>query len=197
MWASTASLFYLHHLRSRAAHASGNKHTSSPPACYATELSRDFCAGFKPVLQSWLRMCCSGLALFILKVTVCLQTAAKTLVKAVVQDLPSPLVLISLFYIVDSVFVTEFDEDAKLVLAITIIFLACMDWHVPEIVPLHFFVCRILSAMAMFSLCPQALLVSAAFLDPTFGMSVSLGPEHPGIPRGRACKHKLFESYEF
>ena len=155
MWASTASLYYLHHLRSRAAHASGNKHTSSPPQCYATDLSRDFCAGFKPVLQSWLRTCCSGLVRLlqiILKVSVCLQTAAKTLVKAVVQDLPSPLVLISLFYIVDSVFATEFNEDAKLVLAITIILLVCMDWHVPKIVPLHFFVCRILSAMAMCSL---------------------------------------------
>ena len=58
----------------------------------------------------------------------------------------------------------------QLVLAAFVLMLALCDWHVPLTVPLHYKVCRLLSALCMHCLYPtSATMICLAFADPTFG----------------------------
>ena len=58
----------------------------------------------------------------------------------------------------------------QLVLAALALMLALCDWHVPLTVPLHYKVCRLLSALCMHALYPtSATMICLAFADPTFG----------------------------
>ena len=61
-------------------------------------------------------------------------------------------------------------QGVQTVLAAFVLFLALCDWHVPSIMPHHYIVCRILSAIRTHALYPtSAALFCWAFAHPTFG----------------------------
>ena len=61
-------------------------------------------------------------------------------------------------------------QGVQSVLAVLVLLLAMSDWHVPSIMPHHYKVCRLCSAMCMQALYPSSpTLICWAFADPTFG----------------------------
>lgn len=95
---------------------------------------------------------------------------------AVLQSMPSPLEMCSCIAVVD---VSDGKNCLQIALAVTNLFLAVCDWHVPRVIPHHNFICRFLSAMCMQTLFPYSpTLTCLAFLYPTFGKK---GADHIDI----------------
>ena len=99
---------------------------------------------------------------------------------AVFQRMPSPLEIGACIAVVD---VTEGNTYFQMGLAVTSLFLAVCDWHVPRVISYHNFICSFLSAICMQALCPYSpTLTCLAFLYPTFGKRAqsipTSGPEY-------------------
>ena len=90
-----------------------------------------------------------------------------SLVKVVLQRMPSPLEVCVCIAVVD---VSAARNCFRSLLAVTCLFLVVCDWHVPQVLSYHNFICRVLSAMCMQALVPHSpTLACLAFLYPTFG----------------------------
>ena len=87
---------------------------------------------------------------------------------SVLQSITSPLEIVACSFLVNA---SETEcQSSHFLLAIFVLWLALCDWHVPRTVPLHYTVCRFLSAMCMYALYPtSATMICLAFADPTFG----------------------------
>ena len=156
---TAAELFYLRHLRSCAASASGSKSTSSGVTsnlCIPGELVmlEVLMSVIVPVVQSMLRFLSSAWTL--------LQYIRKLVPH------PSPLEMVACAVVVDA---CEAEcQGVQTVLAAFVLFLAVCDWHISQIMPHHHILCRLLSAMCMHALYPpSATRMCCAFAPPTFG----------------------------
>ena len=86
---------------------------------------------------------------------------------AVLQGMPSPLEIGACIAVVDVIEGNNYFQNA---LAVTSLFLAVCDWHVPRAISYDNFICRFLSAICMQALFPYSpTLTCLAFLCPTFG----------------------------
>ena len=65
---------------------------------------------------------------------------------AVLQSMPSPLEIGACIAVVD---VIEGNNYFQMALAVTSLFLAVCDWHVPRVIAYHNFICRFLSAICL------------------------------------------------
>ena len=93
---------------------------------------------------------------------------------AVLQSMPSPLEIGACIAVVD---VIEGNKYFQIALAVTSLFLAVCDWHVPQVISHHNFICRFLSAICMQTLFPYSpTLTCLAFLYPTFGKRAQSTP---------------------
>ena len=85
---------------------------------------------------------------------------------AVLQSMLSPLEMCACIAVVD---VSEAKNCFQIALAVTSLFLAVCNWHVPRAISYHNFICRFLSAICMQALFPYSpTLTCLAFLYPTF-----------------------------
>ena len=86
---------------------------------------------------------------------------------AVLQSMLSPLEMGACIAVVDG---SDAKNGIRIHLAVTSLFFALCDWHVPLFISYHNFICRFLSAICMQALFPYSLtLTCLAFLYPTFG----------------------------
>ena len=65
---------------------------------------------------------------------------------AVLQSMHSPLEICACIAVVD---VSEGKNCFQIALAVTSLFVAVCDWHVPQVILYHDFICRFLSAICM------------------------------------------------
>jgi hypothetical protein len=87
---------------------------------------------------------------------------------AVLQSMPSPVEIAASMALVDAT--VSGCPGAQSVLAGSILLLTYCDCHVPDSVPYHYKLCRVLSAICMHAFCPASTtLICLAFADPTFG----------------------------
>ena len=156
---TAAELFYLRHLRSCAASASGSKSTSSGVTsnlCIPGELVmlEVLMSVIVPVVQSMLRFLRSAWTL--------LQYIRKLVPH------PSPLEMVACAVVVDA---CEAEcQGVQTVLAAFVLFLAVCDWHISPTMPHHHILCRLLSAMCMHALYPtSATLMCCTLAYTTFG----------------------------
>ena len=90
-----------------------------------------------------------------------------SIITAVLQNMPSPLELGACITLVD---MSDAQNAIQIILAVTSLFLAARDWHVPQFISYHYILCRFLSAICMHALFPYSLTFTClAFLYPTFG----------------------------
>ena len=155
---TAAELFYLRHLRTCAASSSGSRSTCSAAApCLCT-------SGFlvvldcimllvKVVLQDMLQALEFVMSMFVklLRSTPQILEHLMSMFTAVLQSMPSPLEICAFIAVVD---VSEGKNCFQIALAVTNLLLAVCDWHVPQVIPHHNFLCRFLSAICMQALFP-------------------------------------------
>ena len=80
----------------------------------------------------------------------------------------SPLEMVACGVILDEIEVEC--QSVQTVLAVSILFLAQCDCHVPSIIPYGYIVCKLFSAICMYSFYPTSItLICWAFAHPTFG----------------------------
>ena len=77
-------------------------------------------------------------------------------------------------------------EIATIALALLILTLSIIDWHVPREVPCHHFLCRILTAMSTQALGMNLACTIMAFLLPTFGRAQRTNPRANPTPHSPA-----------
>ena len=169
---TAAELFYLRHVRSCAASASGKRSTCSgeiSSLCTSGLLVVLDCAMslVKVVLQDMLQ----ALDFVMSMCTVMLQSMPSNLemsmIMAVLQSTPSPLEICACIAVVDG---SEAKNTQQIINAVTILLLASCDWHVPRVLSYHNLICRFLSACCMQALFPYSTTLSClAILKPTFG----------------------------
>ena len=158
---SAAELFYLRHVRSCAASAFGHHCTSSAVrsgTCrsgvaviveFLTAMSMVFCRNVLMLLEMVMSMFMAALR----KTYSALDVVARFFT-AVLQSMLSPLE-IGACIVVAGANRTECRCD-QLVLAVIVLLLASCNWHVPQNMPHHHKVCRLLSAMCMHALYPTS-----------------------------------------
>ena len=136
-----AELFYLRHLRSSAAAAVGNKSTASGPlGCLCTSVVQMLFGYIIETLQAAINVL----------VTLSDQVFCRV----------SPLEIAACLCLYDTY---------KIVVAVPVLALAMMDWHVPNTLRHSDWICRYLSAMAMQALHGGTCWILLAALYPTFG----------------------------
>ena len=100
--------------------------------------------------------------------------------RSTLQSMLTPLEICAVIAVVD---VSEGTNWYQIVLAVTSLVLAVCDWHVPQVISHHDFICRFLSATCMQTLFPYSpTLTCLAFLWPTFGkraQSISVSTSTP------------------
>ena len=72
---------------------------------------------------------------------------------AVLQSMPSSLEICAIIAVVD---ISEGKNCFQIALAVTSLCLAVCDWHVPQAISYHNFICRLLSAICMQALFPYS-----------------------------------------
>ena len=122
-----------------------------------------FLAMLMAVVQSMKMLLTLVKAMFIVSVQM-----MQLLLDIVLQSMPSPLEIGACIVLAGGG--DPECHGGQLVLAAFVLMLAVCDWHVPLTVPLHYKVCRLLSALCMHALYPtSATMICLAFADPTFG----------------------------
>ena len=93
---------------------------------------------------------------------------------AVLQSMPSPLEMCACIVVLDC---SDAKNYMQIVLAVTSLFLAVCDWHVPRVILYDNLICRFLSAICMQALMPYSpTLTCLALLYPTFGKRAQSTP---------------------
>ena len=85
-----------------------------------------------------------------------------SMIMAMLQATPSPLEICACIAVVDG---SEAINIQQIVNAVTILFLALCDWHVPRVLPYHNLICRFLSAFCMQALFPYSTTLSKLLGD--------------------------------
>ena len=161
---SAAELFYLRHVRSCAASAFGHRCTcSGATSGICISCMVQFLAMLMAVVQS-MKM----LLTLVKAMSIVLVQMMQLLLDIVLQSMPSPLEIGACIVLAGGG--DPECHGGQLVLAAFVLMLALCDWHVPLTVPLHYKVCRLLSALSMHAHYPtSATMICLAFADPTFG----------------------------
>ena len=177
---TAAELYYLRHMRSCAAAAMGNKGSDSSPS---TALQISGASFIGRVLQSIAQM-----VLYYAKIAMKLIMMFSALLRDMLIFC-TPLELAACFHLVEAymhrdLYTYHCESDhcrvsavsapsaqkiATIALALLILSLSIIDWHVPRCFRSHQLLCRILTAMSMQALRVELACTVIAFLLPTFG----------------------------
>ena len=155
---SAAELYYLHHTRSCAATTTGNKGGHLGQSCALEVSGADFTDSLEiaqDVALTWLTP---------LELAACFHLASACTHQTVHTDRCEP----NHCWVRPSTRPSA-QEMSAVAIALTILLLAIMDWHVPRVTKWQPITCRVLTAMCMYALRADTACTVTALLLPTFG----------------------------
>ena len=155
---SAAELYYLHHTRSCAATATGNKGGHLGQSCALEVSGADFTDSLEiaqDVALTWLTP---------LELAACFHLASACTHQTVHTDRCEP----NHCWVRPSTRPSA-QEMSAVAIALTTLLLAIMDWHVPRVTKWQPITCRVLTAMCMYALRADTACTVTALLLPTFG----------------------------